>query len=580
MSGQQDANWPTWKLALAISVPVAVGGVLYYQYIYKKKRPSPSGSQHPYPTSGVISAEGDTRKASVSSENPFKVATSKKNEGNTAFKQGNFVEAIEKYTEAISICPRDKKQELSTYHQNKAAAYEKMGNNEGVIEECSKAIEYNPKYVKALYRRSRALEALGRKSECLEDMTAVCIMEQFQNTASMMFADKVLKEMGKEMASERYRNREHVMPSVLFVKQYFASFTEDVISQALTDEEKHHTDSGYIRARLALEEGDLSKVIPDCTAEIDTSSDLGDSSSGSKESVVSPTSDESPKYLPAALLLRGTLHLLQGKSSAACPDLDRVIEMDTADVKLRANALIKRGSLYMQEQKADKAQEDFDYAVKLDPKNTDVLHHRGQLHILVDKIEEALKDFEECMRIKPDFALAHAQYCYSVYRQAFTRRDVVATQRAMARFEELIKKTPNCSESYGLYAQALTDQGNYQKADELFERAIEVEPDNATQYVHRGLLCLQWKQDIEASVKFVQKAIDVDDKCDFAHETMGTIEVQRGNLEKASQHFEIAISLAKSEMEMAHLFSLKAAAVAQANLAKKYGIKTPTLPSS
>lgn len=34
--------------------------------------------------------------------------------------------------------------------------------------------------------------------------------------------------------------------------------------------------------------------------------------------------------------------------------------------------------------------------------------------------------------------------------------------------------------------QALTDQGNYQKADEMFEKAIKVEPDNATQYVHRG----------------------------------------------------------------------------------------------
>lgn len=41
------------------------------------------------------------------------------------------------------------------------------------------------------------------------------------------------------------------------------------------------------------------------------------------------------------------------------------------------------------------------------------------------------------------------------------------------------------------------------------------------------LLCMQWKQDVEAGVKFVQQAIDIDDKCDFAHETMGTLEVQR-----------------------------------------------------
>lgn len=52
---------------------------------------------------------------------------------------------------------------------------------------------------------------------------------------------------------------------------------------------------------------------------------------------MSPTSDESPKYLPAALLLRGTLHLLQGKASASRPDLDRVIDMDTADVKVSSS---------------------------------------------------------------------------------------------------------------------------------------------------------------------------------------------------------------------------------------------------
>lgn len=36
-------------------------------------------------------------------------------------------------------------------------------------------------------------------------MTAVCIMEQFQNPTSMVFADRVLKDMGKAMASERYK---------------------------------------------------------------------------------------------------------------------------------------------------------------------------------------------------------------------------------------------------------------------------------------------------------------------------------------------------------------------------------------
>lgn len=62
MSGQQESNWPTWKLALAISVPVAVGGVLYYQYVHKKKGTPPS--QQPFPTSGVVTREDNTQKES------------------------------------------------------------------------------------------------------------------------------------------------------------------------------------------------------------------------------------------------------------------------------------------------------------------------------------------------------------------------------------------------------------------------------------------------------------------------------------------------------------------------------------
>lgn len=47
-------------------------------------------------------------------------------------------------------------------------------------------------------------------------------------------------------------------------------------------------------------------------------------------------------------------------------------------------------------------------------------------------------------------------------------------------------------------------------------------------FVHRGLLLLQWKGDINEALKLLEKAIEVDDKCEFAYETLGTVEVQRG----------------------------------------------------
>lgn len=37
-----------------------------------------------------------------------------------------------------------------------------------VAQDCTKAVELNPKYVKALFRRAKAYEKLDNKKECLE----------------------------------------------------------------------------------------------------------------------------------------------------------------------------------------------------------------------------------------------------------------------------------------------------------------------------------------------------------------------------------------------------------------------------
>jgi Tfp pilus assembly protein PilF len=37
-----------------------------------------------------------------------------------------------------------------------------------------------------------------------------------------------------------------------------------------------------------------------------------------------------------------------------------------------------------------------------------------------------------------------------------------------------------------VYSQVLSDQQEYDKADTYFQKATEVEPENATVYVHRG----------------------------------------------------------------------------------------------
>ena len=57
---------------------------------------------------------------------PFERAVQLKNKGNKYFKGGRFELAIKCYSEAIEVCPEDKKTDLSTFYQNRAAANDQL----------------------------------------------------------------------------------------------------------------------------------------------------------------------------------------------------------------------------------------------------------------------------------------------------------------------------------------------------------------------------------------------------------------------------------------------------------------------
>ena len=55
--------------------------------------------------------------------------------------------------------------------------------------------------------------------------------------------------------------------------------------------------------------------------------------------------------------------------------------------------------------------------------------------------------------------------------------------------------------------QVLSDQNNFDRADELYEEAIKIDPLNANLFVHRGLITLQWKGDIIKAVELITKYV-------------------------------------------------------------------------
>uniref|UniRef100_A0A182Y5V8 Uncharacterized protein n=1 Tax=Anopheles stephensi TaxID=30069 RepID=A0A182Y5V8_ANOST len=519
-TGSTGSTFPKWQLALLIGAPVAIGlGYLYW----RKAGDQGEGSGDKLTKKKLadlkdktISLDGDSSEAKQQPPDakPLtgrELALKHKNNGNAHFRAGKYDQAISEYDAAIEHCPTYEASDRATYYQNRAAAYEQLQNWAAVIKDCTNAIECNPGYTKALVRRAKAYEQQKDLSKALEDITAACIVDH-----------------------------------------YFSSFTNDPVRKLVVASSEP---KGFIKAKALFEKGEYEAVVAACTEEIESSESESD-------------------YKLEALVLRGTMYNLIACYEEAKQDLDAVIELETADKRLRSNALIKRASLAMQTQPETPGEcfKFFTRAEEIDSTNGDIYHHRGQVYILTDRMDDAIADFERAYSLCPTSGIIATHLCYAKYCQANQSKDESGMERMKKRFDELLEQYSDCVECYSILAQVLTEQQQFGEADSCFVRALKVDPNNAQIYVHRGVLQLQWKGDFDEGVKLIKKAIQVDSKCEFAYETLGTIEVQRGNLVEAIRLFERAIELARTEITLVHLYSLKDAAVAQLSVAKNMGL--------
>lgn len=218
-SGSTGSLFPKWQMAILLGAPIALGlGYLYYrnQSTNLSGETDENGKDKKKLKDKSISIDGDDKvsgsTAATTATTPSSTAATKqtnrveskleqaikfKNDGNVKFKSGKFNEAIALYDKAIETCPKSDPTDLSTFYQNRAAAYEQLKKWPAVKADCTTALTLNAKYVKALWRRAKANENMDDLTASLEDITATCILEGFQNNSTLVFADRVLKELGK-----------------------------------------------------------------------------------------------------------------------------------------------------------------------------------------------------------------------------------------------------------------------------------------------------------------------------------------------------------------------------------------------
>ncbi|KAL6992860.1 Protein clmp1 [Sarracenia purpurea var. burkii] len=94
-----------------------------------------------------------------------------KEEGNRRFQNKDYAGALDQYDKALKLTPKTHP-DRAVFHSNRAACLMQMKpiDYDTVIAECSTALQVQPRFVRALLRRARAFEAIGKNEMAMQDV--------------------------------------------------------------------------------------------------------------------------------------------------------------------------------------------------------------------------------------------------------------------------------------------------------------------------------------------------------------------------------------------------------------------------
>ncbi|KAM7359276.1 tetratricopeptide repeat domain 1 [Cochliomyia hominivorax] len=131
-------------------------------------------------------------------------ANQMKLDANDLFKNSKAEEAIDLYTEALKICPIKASKERAVLYGNRAAAKIKLDAKKTAIDDCTKAIELWPEYVRALLRRAKLYEHEDKLDEALADYKRVYELDPGQSEAreALVRLPPLIEERNERLKAE------------------------------------------------------------------------------------------------------------------------------------------------------------------------------------------------------------------------------------------------------------------------------------------------------------------------------------------------------------------------------------------
>lgn len=144
--------------------------------------------------------------------------------------------------------------------------------------------------------------------------------------------------------------------------------------------------------------------------------------------------------------------------------------------------LIKKGLKYnYKKNNFEKAIQMFDKAIELNPNNANAYKHRGDVYFCTD-LEKAIKDYTKAIELKPNYIGAYSARAAIYYSPLVD----VPIAKAIEDYVTILNYANNFCEAYESLGEILYANEDYEWADFMFTKAIELKPKRFNYYMQRG----------------------------------------------------------------------------------------------
>ncbi len=205
------------------------------------------------------------------------------------------------------------------------------------------------------------------------------------------------------------------------------------------------------------------------------------------------------------------------------------IRKETALDPKAAQAWMWQGIIDLAQAQLTSAVEDLDRASSLDPKNVDILYHRGRAALALSR-----ESYETLYKEDPQ-----SWHVHQILAQADVESDHDVD--AVEQYKQAIATAPVQGGLYEAMGSSLWRTGKYQEAEQAFETALKLDPNDSLTLYKLGCLRID-RGNAAAGKPLLERAIAADPSLKLSSYYLGRAESELGNDQKAVADFKKVIA--------------------------------------